>query len=58
LELSDHLPGLPEAKKSAELGTMDVAMTYPPFRSEIPIAAPSIAEAYRALRSDNRERGA
>ena len=32
-----HLPGLTEAKKDAELGTMDVILTNPPFGSEIPI---------------------
>jgi type I restriction enzyme M protein len=37
-----HLPGLPEAKKYAELGTMDVVMTNPPFGSEIPITDPHI----------------
>lgn len=37
-----HLPGLAEAKKVAELGTMDVVLTNPPFGSEIPITDPNI----------------
>lgn len=37
-----HLPGLPDAKKYAEMGTMDVVMTNPPFGSEIPITDPNI----------------
>lgn len=37
-----HLAGLPEAKKVAELGTMDVVLTNPPFGSEIPITDPNI----------------
>ncbi len=37
-----HLPGLADAKKFAELGTMDVVMTNPPFGSEIPITDPNI----------------
>ena len=39
---SGHLPGLAAAKKQAELGTMDVVMTNPPFGSEIPITDPNI----------------
>jgi type I restriction enzyme M protein len=41
-----HLPGLPEARKYAELGTMDVVMTNPPFGSEIPITDPNILKHY------------
>ena len=37
-----HLPGLAEAKKLAELSTMDIVMTNPPFGSEIPITDPNI----------------
>jgi len=37
-----HLPGLADAKKRAELGTMDVVMTNPPFGSEIPVTDPNI----------------
>lgn len=37
-----HLPGLTDAKKYAERGTMDVVMTNPPFGSEIPITDPNI----------------
>lgn len=37
-----HLPGLAEAKRVAELGTMDVVLTNPPFGSEIPITDPNI----------------
>lgn len=37
-----HLPGVADAKKLAELGTMDVVMTNPPFGSEIPINDPNI----------------
>lgn len=37
-----HLPGLTDAKKNADLGTMDVVMTNPPFGSEIPITDPNI----------------
>nr|WP_235880385.1 N-6 DNA methylase [Polyangium aurulentum] len=37
-----HLTGVPDAKKLAELGTMDVVMTNPPFGSGIPITDPNI----------------
>lgn len=37
-----HLPGLADAKKLAELGTMDLVMTNPPFGAEIPITDPNI----------------
>jgi type I restriction enzyme M protein len=39
---SGHLPGVLQAKEVAELGTMDVVMTNPPFGSEIPITDPNI----------------
>jgi type I restriction enzyme M protein len=39
---SGHLPGVAEAKKVAELGTMDLVLTNPPFGSEIPITDPNI----------------
>lgn len=37
-----HLPGIADAKKLAELGSMDVVMTNPPFGSDIPITDANI----------------
>ena len=37
-----HLPGLGDAKKHADLATMDVVMTNPPFGSDIPVTDPNI----------------
>lgn len=37
-----HHAGVAEAKASAQLGTMDVVMTNPPFGSDIPITDPNI----------------
>jgi len=41
-----HLPGVAEAKRKADLGTMDVVMTNPPFGSNIPVTEPSILRQY------------
>ena len=37
-----HLPGVAEARRTADLGSMDVVMTNPPFGSDIPITDPNI----------------
>lgn len=37
-----HLPGVPVAAEAAELGSMDVVMTNPPFGSDIPVTDPNI----------------
>jgi type I restriction enzyme M protein len=37
-----HLKGVTEARGKADLGTMDVVMTNPPFGSQIPITDPNI----------------
>ena len=39
-------PGVAEARGKADLGTMDVVMTNPPFGSDIPIADPNILRHY------------
>ncbi len=41
-----HLPGLKAARQKADLGTMDVVMTNPPFGSDIPITDPQILKHY------------
>jgi type I restriction enzyme M protein len=41
-----HLQGVEEAKGKADLGTMDVVMTNPPFGSDIPITDPNILRHY------------
>lgn len=41
-----HLPGLAESRKFAELGTMDVVMTNPPFGSSIPVTEVQILRQY------------
>jgi len=41
-----HLPGVTEARKAAELGTMRVVMTNPPFGSDIPITDPDILRSF------------
>ena len=41
-----HLQGAEEAKGKADLGTMDVVMTNPPFGSTIPVADPNILRHY------------
>lgn len=41
-----HLQGVDEAKGKADLGTMDVVMTNPPFGSDIPITDPNILRHY------------
>lgn len=41
-----HLQGVSEAKGKADLGTMDVVMTNPPFGSDIPITDPNILRHY------------
>ena len=53
-----HLPGVDPAKKLAELGTMDVVMTNPPFGSGIPVTDPNILRHYElAHRWDSVEGG-
>ncbi len=39
---SGHLTGVADAKEAADLGTMDVVMTNPPFGSDIPVTDPNI----------------
>jgi type I restriction enzyme M protein len=46
-----HLPGLADAKKVAELGTMDIVITNPPFGSEIPITDPNILKHFELAHS-------
>lgn len=41
-----HLPGATEARGKADLGSMDVVMTNPPFGSNIPITDPAILKHY------------
>lgn len=41
-----HLPGASEAADVAELGSMDVVLTNPPFGSDIPITDPNILRNY------------
>lgn len=41
-----HLPGAGEARGTADLGSMDVVMTNPPFGSNIPITDPDILKHY------------
>ncbi|MEQ8767593.1 MAG: N-6 DNA methylase [Planctomycetota bacterium] len=41
-----HLAGVEHARKSADLGTMDVIATNPPFGSDIPITDPNILRHY------------
>jgi type I restriction enzyme M protein len=41
-----HLQGVEEAQGKADLGTMDVVMTNPPFGSDIPITDPNILRHY------------
>ena len=41
-----HLQGVSEAKGRADLGTMDVVMTNPPFGSNIPVTDPNILRHY------------
>ena len=41
-----HLSGVTEARKVAELGTMRVVMTNPPFGSDIPITDPNILRSF------------
>src|SRR5690606_3276395 len=60
LEFPDgHLTGVESAKNTAELGSMDVVMTNPPFGSDIPITDPNILKhfelAYIWERSDDGE---
>lgn len=43
---SGHLPGVEPARKLADLGTMDVVMTNPPFGSEIPVTDPNILQQF------------
>jgi type I restriction enzyme M protein len=41
-----YLPGATEARGKADLGSMDVVMTNPPFGSNIPITDPNILKQY------------
>lgn len=41
-----HLAGVADAKKYAELGTMDVVVTNPPFGSDIPVTDPNILKQF------------
>lgn len=43
---SGHLAGVADAKKSAQLSTMDVVMTNPPFGSDIPVTDPNILKQF------------
>ena len=45
-----HLPGVKQAKDKADLGTMDVVITNPPFGSNIPITEPNILQHYELAR--------
>lgn len=45
-----YLPGVKEAAGKADLGSMDVVMTNPPFGSTIPITDPNILENYELAR--------
>jgi type I restriction enzyme M protein len=49
-----HLPGVKEATGKADLGTMDVVMTNPPFGSNIPITDPNILNHYDLAHSWER----
>lgn len=49
-----HLPGVKEAKGKADLGTMDVVMTNPPFGSNIPVTDPNILQHYDLARAWER----
>ncbi len=42
-----HLPGVPEARGKADLGSMDVVLTNPPFGSNIPITEQGILKHYQ-----------
>jgi type I restriction enzyme M protein len=43
---SGHLAGVADAKKFAQLSTMDVVMTNPPFGSDIPVTDPNILKQF------------
>lgn len=45
-----HLTGVEPAKSAADLGTMDVVMTNPPFGSDIPITDPNILRNFELAR--------
>ena len=45
-----HLPDVPQTRKVADLGTMDVVITNPPFGSNIPITEPAILKQYQLAR--------
>ena len=49
-----HLPGVGPAKKLADLGTMDVVMTNPPFGSQIPVTDPNILQPFELAHSWTR----
>jgi type I restriction enzyme M protein len=54
-----HLQGVKEAQGKADLGTMDVVMTNPPFGSNIPVADPNILRQFELAHTWERtdERG-
>lgn len=45
-----HLTGVEEANGVADLGTMDVVMTNPPFGSDIPVTDPNILRSFELAR--------
>jgi type I restriction enzyme M protein len=53
-----HLAGVPAARESIPLGTIDVLMTNPPFGSDIPVTERTILEQYElARRWERHENG-
>jgi type I restriction enzyme M protein len=52
-----HLQGAKEAKGKADLGTMDVVMTNPPFGSNIPVADPNILRHFELAHTWERVEG-
>jgi type I restriction enzyme M protein len=52
-----HLPGAKEAKGKAELGTMNVVMTNPPFGSNIPVTELNILRQFELAKSWKPEEG-
>lgn len=52
-----HLQGVHEAQGEADLGTMDVVMTNPPFGSNIPVADPNILLQFELARTWERTDG-
>jgi type I restriction enzyme M protein len=52
-----HLPDVAPAKQVADLGTMDVVITNPPFGSDIPINDPNILRNYELAHTWERSDG-